>query len=199
MNSKRKFKQHLLKLIHLVSNVISFIHLWPGNDYSFKRSIYPLEKNVCAIISSWILKWLNKQGVVSVNVVTVYYVSSSFYFPVSTKRGTKIRHVQIESKQSETDLQEDLCVLAMLTLPYEFQFRWHYWMELPMKPKAPGTIVFLHQKQLNFFRIKCHFAHHFKNFSWNHFTVWNFSSPRKCQKAENSVARLIWKIFHEIN
>ena len=88
---------------------------------------------------------------VSVNVVTVYYVSSSFYFPVSTKRGTKIRHVQIESKQSETDLQEDLCVLAMLTLPYEFQFRWHYWMELPMKPKAPGTIVFLHQKQLNFF------------------------------------------------
>ena len=62
------------------------------------------------------------------------------FFPVSTKRGTKIRHVQIESKQSETDLQEDLCVLAMLTLPYEFQFRWHYWMELPMKPKAPGKM-----------------------------------------------------------
>merc|ERR1712226_1458027 len=61
---------------------------------------------------------------------------------VSTKRGTKIRHVQIESKQSETDLQEDFAILAMLTLPYEFQFRWHYWMELPMKPKAPGCDQF---------------------------------------------------------
>jgi ankyrin repeat/BTB/POZ domain-containing protein 1 len=61
---------------------------------------------------------------------------------VSTKRGTKIRHVQIESKQSQTDLQEDLAILAMLTLPYEFQFRWHYWMELPMKPKAPGCDQF---------------------------------------------------------
>ena len=40
-------------------------------------------------------------------------------------------------------MQEDLCVLAMLTLPYEFQFRWHYWMELPMKPKAPGKMVTL--------------------------------------------------------
>ena len=61
---------------------------------------------------------------------------------MSTKRGTKIRHVQIESKQSQTDLQEDLAILAMLTLPYEFQFRWHYWMELPMKPKAPGCDQF---------------------------------------------------------
>jgi ankyrin repeat/BTB/POZ domain-containing protein 1 len=37
---------------------------------------------------------------------------------------------------------EDLSVLAMLTLPYEFQFQWHYWMELPMRPKALGCNEF---------------------------------------------------------
>ena len=25
----------------------------------------------------------------------------------------------------------------MLALPYEFQFQWHYWMELPMRPHRP--------------------------------------------------------------
>ena len=44
----------------------------------------------------------------------------------------------MESRQSQIDLTEDLSVLAMLTLPYEFQFQWHYWMELPMGPKPPG-------------------------------------------------------------
>lgn len=58
---------------------------------------------------------------------------------VASKRGTKINHFQVESKKSQMDLLEDLSVLAMLTLPYEFQFQWHYWMELPMRPKAPGV------------------------------------------------------------
>lgn len=57
---------------------------------------------------------------------------------VSTKRGAKIHHVQVESSRSQAQLQEDLGVLAMLTLPYEFQFQWHYWMELPMRPRPPG-------------------------------------------------------------
>lgn len=57
---------------------------------------------------------------------------------VSSKRGAKIRHIQIESVRSQNALHEDLSILAMLTLPYEFQFQWHYWMELPMRPKPPG-------------------------------------------------------------
>ena len=54
---------------------------------------------------------------------------------VATKRGTKIKHVLVESRGSQKKLSEDLGVLAMLTLPEEFQFQWHYWMELPMGPK----------------------------------------------------------------
>merc|ERR1719195_134313 len=63
---------------------------------------------------------------------------------VASKRGCSgIKHFQIESSKSQSDLVEDLSVLAMLTLPYEFQFQWHYWMELPMRPKAPGCDEFI--------------------------------------------------------
>ncbi len=59
------------------------------------------------------------------------------FFAVATKRGTKIRHVQVESKQSQYNLQEEFGILGMLALPYEFQFPWHYWIELPMRPRIP--------------------------------------------------------------
>jgi len=63
---------------------------------------------------------------------------------VASKRGcSRIKHFQIESQKSQKDLMEDLSVLAMLTLPYEFQFQWHYWMELPMRPKALGCNEFI--------------------------------------------------------
>ena len=67
-----------------------------------------------------------------------------FYISVASKRGcSRIKHFQIESQKSQNNLMEDLSVLAMLTLPYEFQFQWHYWMELPMRPKALGCNEFI--------------------------------------------------------
>ena len=66
------------------------------------------------------------------------YHTNFWHLLVASKRGTKIKHVQVESKKSQQNLVEDLSVLAMLTLPYQFQFQWHYWMELPMSPKPPG-------------------------------------------------------------
>ena len=66
------------------------------------------------------------------------------YISVASKRGcSRIKHFQIESQKSQNNLMEDLSVLAMLTLPYEFQFQWHYWMELPMRPKALGCNEFI--------------------------------------------------------
>ena len=63
---------------------------------------------------------------------------------MATKRGTRsIKHFQVESKKSQSDLVEDLSVLAILTLPREFQFQWHYWMELPLGPKTPGCDEFV--------------------------------------------------------
>lgn len=74
---------------------------------------------------------------------------------VSTKRGAKIGHVQIESSQSENHLQEDLSVLAMLTLPQEFQFQWHYWTELPLRPRPPACDQYADVA----FKVQSHFFH----------------------------------------
>ena len=69
---------------------------------------------------------------------------NALFISVASKRGCSgIKHFQIESSKSQGDLVEDLSVLAMLTLPYEFQFQWHYWMELPMRPKPPGCDEFI--------------------------------------------------------
>ena len=65
-------------------------------------------------------------------ILTAFAKADEF---VATKRGTKIKTVCVESKGSQRKLAEDLSVLAMLTLPEEFQFQWHYWMELPMGPE----------------------------------------------------------------
>ena len=89
-------------------------------------------------------------------ILTAFAKADEF---VATKRGTKIKTVCVESKESQRKLAEDLSVLAMLTLPSEFQFQWHYWMELPMGPKPPGTdeytdVVFKVQSSL----FRCHQA-----------------------------------------
>ena len=89
-------------------------------------------------------------------ILTAFAKADEF---VATKRGTKIKTVCVESKGSQRKLAEDLSVLAMLTLPEEFQFQWHYWMELPMGPKPPGTdeyadVVFKVQSSL----FHCHQA-----------------------------------------
>ena len=74
----------------------------------------------------------------------VFQTETALFILVASKRGCSgIKHFQIESSKSQSDLVEDLSVLAMLTLPYEFQFQWHYWMELPMRPKAPGCDEFI--------------------------------------------------------
>ena len=42
--------------------------------------------------------------------------------------------MQVESEKSQERLQQDLAVLAQLTLPQEYQFQLHYWKELPLGP-----------------------------------------------------------------
>ena len=58
---------------------------------------------------------------------------------MSSKRGVKIRNVQVESTYSRECLQQDLFLLAQQTIPNEFQSQnlinqW-LWRELPLSPR----------------------------------------------------------------
>jgi ankyrin repeat/BTB/POZ domain-containing protein 1 len=60
---------------------------------------------------------------------------------VSTKRGAKIRNVQVESMHSRECLKQDLFLLSQQTIPTEFQYRNSLsilWRELPMSPTLPN-------------------------------------------------------------
>ena len=63
----------------------------------------------------------------------------------------------VESEKSQERLQQDLAVLAQLTLPTELQFQLHYWKELPLGPwpitwDALVDVIFNVQQKLFF----CH-------------------------------------------
>jgi hypothetical protein len=65
-------------------------------------------------------------------------ISFSYNIIVSTKRGIKIRNVQVESLHSLECLQRDLFLLSQQTIPTEFQSQNAInilWRELPMSPR----------------------------------------------------------------
>ena len=65
-------------------------------------------------------------------------LKESIQFLVSSKRGMKIRNVQVESTYSRECLQQDLFLLSQQTIPNEFQSQNlinMLWRELPMSPR----------------------------------------------------------------
>ena len=58
---------------------------------------------------------------------------------VSTKRGIKIRNIQVESPHSRESLQQDLFLLSQQTIPIDYQSQNAInilWGELPMSPRS---------------------------------------------------------------
>jgi len=58
---------------------------------------------------------------------------------VSTKRGIKIRNIQVESPYSRESLQQDLFLLSQQTIPIDYQSQNAInilWRELPMSPRS---------------------------------------------------------------
>ena len=67
--------------------------------------------------------------------------SSSYInrYTVSTKRGIKIRNIQVESPYSRESLQQDLFLLSQQTIPIDYQSQNAInilWRELPMSPRS---------------------------------------------------------------
>ena len=58
---------------------------------------------------------------------------------MSTKRGIKIRNIQVESPYSRESLQQDLFLLSQQTIPIDYQSQNAInilWRELPMSPRS---------------------------------------------------------------
>ena len=72
------------------------------------------------------------------HIILKLFVIHNYNLLVSTKRGIKIRNVQVESIQSREFLQQDLFLLSQQTVPNEFQSQTSInilWRELPMSPR----------------------------------------------------------------
>ena len=74
--------------------------------------------------------------------LTILKVQNLVHFlivTVSTKRGIKIRNIQVESPHSRESLQQDLFLLSQQTIPIDYQSQNAInilWRELPMSPRS---------------------------------------------------------------
>ena len=74
--------------------------------------------------------------------LTILKVQNLVHFlivTVSTKRGIKIRNIQVESPHSRESLQQDLFLLSQQTIPIDYQSHNAInilWRELPMSPRS---------------------------------------------------------------
>ena len=114
----------------------------------------------------------------------------SFYFLlVSTKRGIKIRNIQVESNQSREYVKQDLFLLSQTTVPSKFQVENSaidiLWRELPMSPQASDCEKYtdiLFNVQSNLFC--CHKVYFFMIISTIESVIFIFSNGIKIRSVK---------------